>query len=286
MQSRPLTSTVVPIFACPEIAGLGLGVHGDPRVERFRMAGLWCLHLYRYRGTLLVDGHTHELRPGAISLVPPGTELEYRFRGRSEHVYAHFSLGDQTGDTETSPLRSRPVSYWPARRFALLEAQAREAVGWFGRYPQRAEVRLWDILWQIVEPGSTGPESPAEGEAGHGGASRGGQAVETLLAAIELKLAGPIRVATLIRELELGLSHNQILRLFRRQTGRTIVEYIRHRRGLRAQHLLRHTSLPVKVVAIQVGVADLQAFNKLMRSHTGVSPRAFRDGEGRRVADR
>ncbi|MHC4887055.1 MAG: helix-turn-helix domain-containing protein, partial [Planctomycetota bacterium] len=43
--------------------------------------------------------------------------------------------------------------------------------------------------------------------------------------------------------------------------------------------LLRQTDLPVKAIAVEVGMADLQRFNKAFRRSTGVSPRAYRVGK-------
>jgi methylphosphotriester-DNA--protein-cysteine methyltransferase len=55
-----------------------------------------------------------------------------------------------------------------------------------------------------------------------------------------------------------------------------VSEYIRRRRADRAEHLLRSTTLPIKVIARSVGVPNLQRFNRLMNETKGAGPRIIR----------
>ena len=47
--------------------------------------------VYGYTAELTVGDTAHAIRPGRVSLIPPGVRVEYRYRGRSEHLYAHFA---------------------------------------------------------------------------------------------------------------------------------------------------------------------------------------------------
>lgn len=83
----------VPLGKPPLVAGLGVGVHGTTRaLDVFRLPDLWQLHLYRYSAELTVDGVAHRIRPGRVSLVPPGAVVAFRYEGPSEHLYVHFAL--------------------------------------------------------------------------------------------------------------------------------------------------------------------------------------------------
>lgn len=75
-----------------------------------------------------------------------------------------------------------------------------------------------------------------------------------------------------------GVSHNHLIRLFRAETGGTVVAYIRRRRMEQARHLLRESTLSIPAVAASVGIGDLQAFNKACRRELGASPRTIRAG--------
>src|SRR5205085_2199281 len=74
----------------------------------------------------------------------------------------------------------------------------------------------------------------------------------------------------------IGVSHNHLTRLFQRHLGCGVAAFVRNRRVARAQALLQGTELPMRAIVAEVGVSDLQAFNKLIRRGTGLSPRAVR----------
>jgi len=73
-----------------------------------------------------------------------------------------------------------------------------------------------------------------------------------------------------------GFSHNHLTRLFRAETGDTVVGYLRRRRLDRARHLLRETTMAIPAIAASVGIADLQAFNKACRRE--LAPRRVPSG--------
>ncbi len=72
------------------------------------------------------------------------------------------------------------------------------------------------------------------------------------------------------------MSKEHLCRLFRRHTGRTIVEYIHHRRIERAMVLLNSTDEKVINIAFDSGFGDLAHFNRVFRRITGQTPSQFR----------
>ncbi|MFG2754950.1 helix-turn-helix domain-containing protein [Streptomyces wuyuanensis] len=241
---------------------LGVGVHGTTGpTDVFRLPDLWQLHLYRYTADLHVDGEPHAIRPGYVSLVPPGAEVRYRYRGRSEHLYAHLRLpGD--GDPVAVPVVQDAGALTPAFSELLLRAIASAPRG-----PRRADAEVWSALWRLA-----GMAEPSRSD------SRPHASFAAAVAHIESHLAARLPVPEVARAA--GVSHNHLLRLFRAETGVTVVAYIRRRRMERARHLLRESTLPIPAVAAAVGIEDLQAFNKACRRELGASPRAVRAGSG------
>jgi transcriptional regulator GlxA family with amidase domain len=75
---------------------------------------------------------------------------------------------------------------------------------------------------------------------------------------------------------QVGVSPNHLTVLFRRQMDCTVLQYIRQRRADQARHFLIHTDKPVKEIAVEVGIPDLQHFNKSIREAYNMSPRALR----------
>ena len=51
--------------------------------DRFRLPDLWQLHVYDYSADYAVDGVAMRLAPGTVSLAPPGSVVDYWYRGRS-----------------------------------------------------------------------------------------------------------------------------------------------------------------------------------------------------------
>lgn len=241
--------------APPEVVNLGVGVHGTSGLrDVFRLPDLWQLHLYGYSATLDVGGTAYELEPGCVSLVPADTEVIYRYRGRSEHLFAHLRPGT------VGPLVDVPLVQDAGAETPVLSSLFRGALEASARTPARVAAEIWAVLWRVA-----GLATPSD----HPHA-----AVAMALAYIESHLSGPIAVPDLARAA--GVSHNHLTRLFRAETGTTVVAYIRDRRMARARHLLTSSTLPIAAVAASVGIPDLQAFNKTCRQSLGTSPRALR----------
>ncbi|MFD5466333.1 helix-turn-helix transcriptional regulator [Kitasatospora sp. NPDC127059] len=243
----------------PQLAAVGIGVHGAAGHEDvFSLPDLWQLHLYGYEADLTVDGTEHAIRPGRVSLVPPGTEVRYRYRGRSEHLYVHLRLG--TGGAAASI----PVIQQAGPELGFLTDQLSQALAAWPHTPSRAVAEVWGALWRVA--GITPPRERSA-QAVH-------PAVAAAVALIEARLTEPLTVPEIAETV--GVSHNHLTRLFRVATGETVVGYIRARRMERARHFLRATTLSIPAVAASVGIPDLQAFNKTCRRELGASPRGIR----------
>ena len=256
----PLTWNL-PIREQPVITFAGSGVFMPSR-QSFCLPDRWTLHIYRYHGRLETSGHTFTLAPGTMLLIPPGVANTYTFMERSFHHCAHFRyqrvpLYDPTW-AESIPL---PAFYQLEDRFSRIERLMEDMVAFDSEDRLRAEVRLWDILMELRDavPADAAADQPA---------------VQALCRAIERHLADACPVSTLAETC--GYSHNHMNRLFRKVTGLTIGAYRHERRMQRAAYLLRHTEEPIKSVAANVGLPDMQHFNKTIRRHFGLSPRAMR----------
>ncbi len=248
----------MPLKNPPQLVLGGRAVHGRIREEAFQLPELWSLHLYHYDGVLSVDGREFEIAPGRASVTPPNARIVYRFRGESQHVYAHFRL----------PLGGDPVPMQAMQDvgdlFGSVSRALEEAVGWLPSQPRRASVRLWDVLWQLAGQPMTE----------HAPNVRLHPALSRAVREIELHLSQPLSIPDIARRAE--ISHNHLTRLFRAQFGLTAEGYIRSRRIGRALHLLRHTTMAVKSIAAEVGLPDLHFFNKTIRGACGKSPREYR----------
>ena len=256
----------MPLGERPQLQLIGRAVHGGRPVERYHLKGLWCLHLYRYQASLSIGGKRCEIRPGCLGILPPDTDIVYRYQGRSEHLFAHFHLRD------SQITHAVPAVQETGALFLPLYQSFEEAVGFFVAQPLRAEIRLWDLLWHAADAPGTLEKKQVH------------PAVEEVTRQIELRLHEPLLVESLAREA--GISHNHLIRLFRAALGQTVKGYMMGRRLEKARHLISRSSLSIKHIAHDVGLGDLQAFNKSVRRRFGCSPRELRQNPAKARLDR
>lgn len=247
----------------PETVRLSYGVHGQyVDRENFLLKDAWAMHFHNYEGELWAGEGCFALHAGAVSLVPPGQLFTYVYRGRSEHLYVHFKM---RAPVPAPPVRAR---FFPAeRRLDALQERLAEVVGYRDGDFARTDARLWDVLWGLAQVESFPRARTAHMEL-----------VDRAARICQQEMAHCPGVAELARRC--GLSHSQFIRVLKAHTGLTPQAWLRKLRTDRARELLLHSDLPVKVVACEVGLADLQHFNKLMRRTFGCSPRHLRETGG------
>lgn len=260
MSPWPQDHLAVPLSSKPKLKQVGLNVHGARRHERYVMDRTWSLHLYRWAGALQIGGKSFAISPGCVSVEPPNTPLVWRYdTEQCVHYYAHFSLRNVG---TTMPL---PIMQQAGTAFAPLCDEMESIIKLFTSYPLRAEVRLWDLLLGLAAGQKR--DKPSDTALPF--------AVQTAVAIIENELRASPRVAEIAKRV--GISANHLTRLFDQTFGHGVAAHIAKRRLEKAQHLLRKSKLPIKAIATEVGLPDLQQFNKFVRKGTQLSPRQIRE---------
>ena len=72
------------------------------------------------------------------------------------------------------------------------------------------------------------------------------------------------------------ITPNYLSRLFKKETGMLLTEYIQQERMTKAQELLKKTELSVSEIALQTGYPSFAHFSKQFRRFTGDSPNEYR----------
>lgn len=242
----------------PDLRLMGIALHGQEPMQRFTNLTFWSVHAYRYRATLIAGDQRIEIEPGTVTVLMPGEDLEYHYHGPSQHTFAHFLPSRST--RELRPFR---IIYRLGEAFERFDADFREAVGWFAHERLRARARVWDLLWRLAEPAAEAA-----------GVASMPPVLSRAMELIELSMTDGVSVTSLADQVDLSPAH--LTRLFRHHLSVSPLQYVLQRRVSRAEHLLKHTTLPVKAIAKEVGIRDLQQFNKLLRHRTGKSPRGLR----------
>lgn len=222
----------------------------------------WVLLFFHNAMELVIDDWWLKVPPNSAVVVPPHSHLTLRFLDRSVHHWFHFSCASGRGDEVPIPALSRvPNAAGVKKEFAnILALYANDRIAASERF---AGVLQRLVLRNETPEISTRPMHPK---------------LQIALRVIESNLHRPIYAPEIARQA--GLSQRQLLNLIRELTGRSIVGFIRQRRGERARHLMISTPRQIQSIAIEVGLPDLQSFNKTIRQLYGKSPRQLRKSAG------
>lgn len=251
----------MPLGQPPQISFFGVG-NFPPSEPTYCLPHHWSLHVCHYAGSVVVENNVYELQQGCALLLPPGKEELWRFvQKNSYHTCAHFSFKI----CRNTRCVTVPALLDLGEYFFEINRDMEEAIAVFPDESLRAEVRLWNILFRLqnAKPFEAIPATTQH------------PAVVEARRRIELSLDKTIRISDLASHC--GISHSQLTRLFQKYYGITIATYIRQSRLKRIEHLLRNSTKPIKQIAYETGIPDLQQFNKIVRSNLGLSPRAFRE---------
>ena len=177
----------------------------------FRLPDLWQLHLYSVLGR--PDRRRYDVlrRAGIrVSLTPAGTQVQFDYRGRSEHLYAHFRPRRRRASRRTSPscrTRATPRRCCPACCARRSEASPSGSA--------RMTAEVWTALWRIVELAA----ATTEGDVAGTRRSRPRSPTS--------RRTWPSRSRSPRWRALAGVSHNHLTRLFQAETGLTVIAYIR-----------------------------------------------------------
>lgn len=81
------------------------------------------------------------------------------------------------------------------------------------------------------------------------------------------------------------LNPHYLVRIFKEQTGETVIQYINHLKLKEAQELLLRTSLPIKQVASMSFYSDEKRFMKVFKAQLKLTPSEFRRAYTRKFLD-
>lgn len=102
----------------------------------------------------------------------------------------------------------------------------------------------------------------------------GDNRIQKILAYIRRNINQNIRIETLADIVCISKDH--FIRLFKKETGITPVQYINQKKIEKAQLLLVTEDMPIKEIAFLLSYEDHSYFNRLFKKVTGVSPQEYR----------
>jgi AraC family transcriptional regulator len=240
------------------------------------------LHQHGYEGRVRIGAVEFELRPGDVTLTPAQVDSVYDLPRNGYHLCLHFRLPQarQPPLADGVPILQLPLHI----RLGTGSNSIRQRIWWITDLHRRAEhadarkralaaaaasAGLQELILTLAlaEPAEH-PAAPVS--------SRVETALVRAVERIESRLKLPLPVPALAEHT--GLSQNYLARAFRHRYGMTIPRFILLRRIELARHLLATSKAAIKQVAYEVGLPDVQHFNKQFRRLAGVSPSAYRGG--------
>jgi AraC-like DNA-binding protein len=224
--------------------------------HRHNMGNVWCYHAYTYHARMEINGQRFEIRPGSLSLTPPFAQVAYWYGNQQcHHDSLQFCLPSPANAVWALPAMTVDGGVTIDRLWPCFE--------WYKTDRRRAEIRLWDELGSLAvrHEGAATEDHPIVSQA-------------RLL--IEERLEHGVNVNELARGL--GVTSTHLTRCFQKAIGMSCSEWMQRRRLERATQLLLQTRTSIKDIAANVGIPDLQYFNKFIRKHLGFSPRMVRQG--------
>ncbi|WP_341205636.1 AraC family transcriptional regulator [uncultured Psychrosphaera sp.] len=98
--------------------------------------------------------------------------------------------------------------------------------------------------------------------------------IGTAISFIEQNIAGKLNIKCLAESA--FLSETQFKKLFKQQTGLTVMKFITKARMEKAQALLTHTDYPLPIIGEKVGFKQPSAFSRRFSQYFGISPNKFK----------
>lgn len=215
----------------------------------------WTLFYFQHAGVMTVNNKPIPYEDGNVGFVIPGTKVEFLKVGEGTRRY-QMSFGLKAR-TETVAI---PAVADLGQNTELRRQEFEDSFRWLHTSIMRGLACAFNTLWSIAQPGHVFRKSDLVFDA------------EAL---IMKRLHERINIQDLSEEL--AISHTHLLRLFREEHNCTIQEYVREKRAEIARQMIQETDMALKEIAVKTGMPDLQYFNKVIRSATGLSPRALRE---------
>ncbi len=242
------------------------------------------LHQHDYEGHLHIGETRYELRAGDLTLTPAEVDSHCHVPRGGYHLCIHFQPVADDRHEERHALKL-PLHL----RLGTGSHAIRQRIGWITDLHRRAghtdprkralalaaaSAGMQELMLTLalLEPEQLVAEPIS---------SRVEKAMLKLIELIDTRLKNALAVPTLAEES--GLSQNYLARVFRRRYGMAVPHFILLRRVELARHLLATSKATVKQVAHEVGLPDMQHFNKQFRRLAGMSPSAYRAAQGKRT---
>ena len=228
----------------------------------FRVQNFYTWHfILSGKGWLEIGGRGFELSAGDTFFIPPNAVMRYFPSEQEPWEYLWLTTcgdtaaqyGEQLGFSISTPsVHCRRFGKIKAVLKETVDALKEEHLGYFG---------VLSAFYKLMELSSASDRPRTE--------------IQVVRDLIDEGCTIPdFSVEKLCRDA--GFSHAHLLRLFKKEYGKTISRYVIEKRLALACELLRERDLSVRSVALSCGFADEVHFSKTFRAHLGMTAGKYR----------
>ncbi len=241
----------------PLSTGLGAYTALDRVTEWNQDRGKFHLVMYLHDGIFSLNGIVFPFRRGGLFLVPPGSRCRVEAIGDREfgHCYVTLFPRDKGRDVFLIPL----FTQFSDSECDVWEDLFRVALNRLSQTRTSMDALIWGLAWRIAEPMTALDANPV---------------LDSAVKWIDGHIAEKFSIRDVAAAVD--ISHNHLIRHFRSELGITPIEYIRQHRAELARGMLTDSTKSIKRIAHEVGVPNLQSFNRLIRECLGMPPRQVR----------
>lgn len=260
-RERMAAAREVPAFADCGLTLAGLSVAApDFRFTRLAPDIHQVLAGLEGEGDVWIAGHWRTLHAGEAYVTPAGPPHAYRARPRGGWRLAWAMYAPGAAGTPRFPSTGPVVVALNPRPLGLAIEGLCEAVA------QGAPATERELWTRLIHGHVQAALAPAQSH---------DPRIACLWTAVDADLAHPWTLAELARRA--GLSREALRLACVRETGRSPLREVAHRRLRRAADLLRHTPDKIAAIAARVGFSDPFAFSTAFKRSLGRAPRVFRE---------
>ena len=224
-----------------------------------------------HRGGLVVeiDGTPFSLSPGEVALLKPGRREFFQFSPQTDSHHSWLAL-------QHPPLPPAALSALEAAPFALPISPAMASLLSVALGLEASHPLPRGPLLGVLTAAFTLYLQESHGSGPSGGATRVRE--HPAIAAVRSLIRQRAEERLTLRDLA-GAAHvapEYLVRLFRRELGTTPMRSLWSERVRHGVHLLEQTGLPIAEVASRTGFQTVYHFSRLVRTASGLPPRALR----------
>lgn len=212
-------------------------------------------------GLLFFDGRTILMKPGRMYLIPAGRSYGYRCHKQMTKLYFHIQLRKEDGHDLYQGFGEILELPMPER---LLET----LLGYYRGSSFRDALAIKEYLYRIMSA-----FEEAYGIVKGTGKVRSAHVSETMLY-VQNSLRADLNVEELAARR--FVSKTYLEKLFRRETGLSVGQYIDEQLMLMAQWWLEHTGRSVADISQQLGYQDPYYFSRRFKQLRGMTPLQYR----------